>query len=74
MLPAMPQRTADTLLAAPAPITDARDHVRGRQRVAEGDVALKRTAAPAPCAEKPCAGSILMIRVPIVRMMRQPPE
>src|SRR3712207_7256374 len=28
----------------------------------------------APCAEKPCAGSILMIRLPIVRMIRQPPE
>ena len=35
MLPAMPQRTADTLFAAPAPITRAGDHVRGRQRVAE---------------------------------------
>ena len=31
------------------------------------------TAAPAPCAENPCAGSILMIRLPIVRMIRQPP-
>jgi hypothetical protein len=31
------------------------------------------TAEPAPCAAKPWAGSILMIRVPIVRMMRQPP-
>ena len=31
------------------------------------------TAAPAPWAENPCAASILMIRVPIVRMIRQPP-
>ena len=31
------------------------------------------TAAPALWAEKPCAGSILMIRMPIVRMIRQPP-
>ena len=32
------------------------------------------TAAPAPWAEKPWAGSILMIRAPMVRMIRQPPE
>jgi len=31
------------------------------------------TAAPEPCATNPWAESILMIRVPIVRMMRQPP-
>ena len=31
------------------------------------------TAAPTPCAAKPWAGSILMIRLPIVRMIRQPP-
>ena len=35
--------------------------------------AVRITAAPAPWAAKPCAGSILMIRLPIVRMMRQPP-
>ena len=31
------------------------------------------TAAPVPWAAKPCAGSILMIRLPIVLMIRQPP-
>ena len=35
--------------------------------------ALRITAAPAPCAAKPWAGSILMMRLPIVRMIRQPP-
>ena len=29
--------------------------------------------AHAPCAENPCAASILMIRVPVVLMIRQPP-
>ena len=32
------------------------------------------TAAPAPWAENPCAASILIIRVPIVRMILQPPK
>ena len=32
------------------------------------------TAEPTPCAAKPCAGSILMIRLPIVRTIRQPPK
>jgi hypothetical protein len=31
------------------------------------------TAAPTVCAANPWDGSILMIRVPIVRMIRQPP-
>ena len=35
--------------------------------------AASTTAAPAVWAVKPCAGSILMMRVPIVRMIRQPP-
>ena len=33
----------------------------------------RMTAAPAPCEVKPWAASILMIRVPIVRMIRHPP-
>ena len=31
------------------------------------------TAAPAPWVAKPCAGSMLIIRVPSVLMIRQPP-
>ena len=72
MLPATPQRTADSRLAAPAPITppEITCVVESGKPKCE---AARITAAPAPCAEKPCAGSILMIRVPIVRMIRQPP-
>src|SRR4051794_20184983 len=73
MLPATPQRTADRRLAAPAPMTPPEmtcvvDSGKPRWE------AVSTTAEPAPCAEKPCAGSILMIRLPIVRMIRQPPE
>ena len=44
--------------------------------VANGNLsadAERITAEPTPWAAKPCAGSILMIRLPIVRMIRQPP-
>src|SRR5690242_12747191 len=72
MLPATPQRTADSRLAAPAPmiapeitcVVDSGKPTCDAERI---------TAAPAPWAEKPCAGSILMMRVPIVLMIRQPP-
>ena len=72
MLPATPQRTADSRLAAPAPMTPPEMTCvvdSGKPRCE----AARITAAPAPWAEKPCAGSILMIRLPIVRMIRQPP-
>src|ERR671927_1417677 len=72
MLPATPQRTADRRLAAPAPMTPPEITCvveRGNPRCE----AVSTTAAPAPWAEKPCAASILMIRDPIVRMIRQPP-
>ena len=36
-------------------------------------VAARMTAAPLPCAAKPWAVSILMMRLPIVLMIRQPP-
>src|SRR5918912_3922192 len=72
MLPATPQRTADRRLAAPAPIT-APEIVwvveSGKPPCDEARI----TAAPAPCAANPWAVSILWMRLPIVRMMRQPP-
>src|SRR3954447_20995861 len=72
MLPATPQRTADRRLAAPEPIT-APEIVwvveSGKPPCEEARI----TAAPAPWAAKPCAESILWMRLPIVLMMRQPP-
>src|SRR3954453_3190373 len=72
MLPATPQRTAETRLAAPAPMTppEITCVVESGKPACE---AARITPAPEPCATKPWAESILMIRVPIVRMMRQPP-
>ena len=72
MLPATPQRTADRRFAAPAPMIapDITCVVESGKPACEAD---RITAAPTPCAEKPCAGSILMMRLPIVRMIRQPP-
>ncbi len=72
MLPATPQRTADARFAAPAPMTppDMTCVVESGNPTA---VAEKITAAPEAWAAKPCAGSILMIRLPIVLMIRQPP-
>ena len=73
MFPATPQRTADTRLAAPAPITPPLITCvveSGNPKCEDARI----TAAPAPEAENPWAGSILMIRVPTVRMMRHPPK
>src|SRR5881227_1630894 len=72
MLPATPQRTADSRRAAPAPITPPEITwvVDSGKPTCE---AARITAAPDPWAANPWAGSILMIRVPIVRMIRQPP-
>ena len=72
MFPATPQRTADTRLAAPAPMIapEITCVVESGKPTCEADMI---TAAPAAWAAKPCAGSILMIRLPIVRMIRQPP-
>src|ERR671933_990686 len=72
MLPATPQRTAETRLAAPAPMIppEITCVVESGKPTCDAD---RITAAPAACAAKPCAGSILMIRLPIVRMIRQPP-
>ena len=72
MLPATPQRTAETRLAAPAPIT-APEIVCVVESGKPPWVEARITAAPLPCAAKPWAVSILMIRLPIVLMIRQPP-
>ena len=72
MFPATPQRTAETRLPAPAPITPPLITwvvESGKPKCVEARI----TAAPAPWAEKPWAASILMIRVPVVLMIRQPP-
>ena len=55
MLPATPQRTAERRLPAPAPITPPEITCvveSGKPKCDEARI----TAAPAPCAEKPCAG------------------
>ena len=42
--------------------------------IARMNIANNRiTAEPTLCAANPCGGSILMIRLPIVLMIRQPP-
>ena len=72
MLPATPQRTADRRLAAPEPIT-APEIVWVVESGKPPWVDARITAAPAPWAAKPCAESILWMRLPIVLMIRQPP-
>src|SRR5919202_5844851 len=72
MLPATPQRTAETRLAAPAPMTPPEITCVVESGKPTWDAA-RITAAPLPWAANPWAGSILMIRLPIVLMMRQPP-
>ncbi len=72
MLPATPQRTAENRFAAPAPMTPPLITwvvESGKPKWVEARI----TAAPAPWEEKPWAASILMIRVPVVLMIRQPP-
>ena len=72
MLRATPHRTALNRCVAPAPMT-APDTtcvvLTGNPHV----VASWITAAATVWAENPSTGCILTIRVPIVRMMRQPP-
>src|SRR5204863_7601326 len=71
MLPATPQRTAETRLPAPAPITPPLITwvvESGKPKWVEARI----TAALAPCEEKPCAWCILMMRVPAVGRTREP--
>src|SRR3954469_22443706 len=72
MLPARPQRTADSRFAAPAPMTPPVITCVVESGKPRCD-AVRTTAAPDACDEKPCGGSILMILLPIGRMIRQPP-
>src|SRR3954469_22814486 len=72
MLPATPQRTAESRLAAPEPTT-APVMVCVVESGKPTCEAARITAAPAPWVAKPWAESILWIRLPMVRMIRQPP-
>src|SRR4051794_14007297 len=71
-LPATPQPPADTRLAAPPPMIapEMTCVVDSGKPTCE---AARITEAPEPWATNPWAGSILMIRMPIVLMIRQPP-
>src|SRR5690348_12490055 len=73
MLPATPQRTADTFFVAPTPmIADVIVCVVEIGRPSR-DVA-NSTALATDSAAKPAGGSRWMTRRPSVRMTRQPPE
>src|ERR687895_199145 len=73
MFPATPHRTAESRLAAPEPIT-APEIVWVVESGKPPCEDARITAAPAPCAAKPCAESILWIPLPIVLMVRQREE
>ncbi len=73
MLPATPQRTADSRRVAPTPMTDELMTCvvdTGRPYAAVASM----TALATVCAAKPCAGVSEKMRRPSVRMTRQPPE
>src|SRR4026207_911571 len=72
MLPATPQRTADTLLAAPTPVI-APVMVWVVDTGTPNEGARRSGAAPAVSAQKPWTGFKRVILEPIVRTMRQPP-
>ena len=72
MLPATPQRTAESRRVAPAPMTLPEITCvveTGKPKCA----VVQRIDAHAVCAAKPCGGSIFAIRCPSVLMIRQPP-
>ena len=73
MLPAMPQRTAETFCAAPTP-TIAPVMVWVVETGMPSPVAMKSIAAPPVSAQKPPTGLSLVMRCPIVYTMRQPPN
>src|SRR5262245_58372867 len=71
-LPATPQRTADTLRTVPTP-TIAPVMVWVVETGMPSAVAPNSVAAPAVSAQQPPTGSSLVIFMPIVLTMRQPP-
>src|SRR3954451_7418289 len=72
MLAATPQRTADARVVAPAPSTEP--EITCVVEIGKPTLPVyQRTVVAAVCAAKPCGDSRLKIRVPIVRMIRQPP-
>ena len=72
--PAIPQRTADSRCVAPTPTIDAGDRVRRAHRNAEVRRDAESPIAPPVSAQKPPTGRSLVMRVPIVCTMRQPPN
>src|SRR6476660_9621869 len=73
MLPATPQRTAESFSVAPAPIK-AEVMVWVVEIGQPKAEAVKSTDAATDSAAKPAGGSRSMMRRPRVRMMRQPPD
>ena len=72
MFPATPQRTAESRLEAPAPMTlpvIVWVVETGKPKCA----VVQRIEAQAVCAAKPCGGSSFAILVPSVLMIRHPP-
>src|SRR5208283_1946029 len=72
ILPAMPQRTAETRLEAPTPMM-AEEMTWVVETGARRIVAVKITMLPADSAAKPLIGFNLMILCPMVFIIRQPP-
>ena len=70
---ATPQRTADTRFDAPTPMM-LEEITCVVLTGARSQVATRITIVAEVSAAKPLIGRILMMRWPIVRMMRQPPE
>ena len=73
MLPATPQRTAAARCSEPTP-TMAPVMVCVVDTGMPSMVAIKSEAAPPLSAQKPVTGLSLVMRCPIVRTMRQPPD
>src|SRR5438132_13491317 len=73
MLPARPQRTADTECVDPTPTMEP-VMVWVVDTGMPSEVARNRVIEPESSAQKPSTGRILVMRWPIVLTMRQPPN